>query len=247
MFTVEERDQTLDKILKMARSDTRISGAALVGSSAKGSDRWSDLDLTFGVSMNSNFQEVLHGWTILIEREFKAPRLFDLVSGPSVYRVFLFPGNLQVDLSFTPEAEFGARGPDFSLLWGKSVQRTQAEIEYPEQLFGVAVHHLVRARISIEREKFWQAEYWLSGARERVLALACLQRGLSASHGRGLDNLPKDVLDEFKSSLVGSIDRESLLRSLDCMVKCLLQNSEEVQEIASRLEESLRELPLPFE
>lgn len=39
----------------------------------------------------------------------------------------------------------------------------------------------------------------------------------------------------------------SLFRSLECIVNCLLQNSEAVQEIASRLEESLRELPLPFE
>ncbi len=50
MFTLEERNRVRDRILEMAREDPRIVAGALVGSTASGCDRWSDIDLTFGLS-----------------------------------------------------------------------------------------------------------------------------------------------------------------------------------------------------
>ena len=51
VFTVEERNRIRDRILEMAKSDERVVAGAVVGSLATGEgDRWSDLDLTFGVS-----------------------------------------------------------------------------------------------------------------------------------------------------------------------------------------------------
>ena len=50
MFTVEERDRARDRILAIARADRRIVAGAAIGSAAHGpGDRWSDLDLGFGV------------------------------------------------------------------------------------------------------------------------------------------------------------------------------------------------------
>ena len=48
------------------------------------------------------------------------------------------------------------------------------------------MHHAVRARFCIERGRWWQAEYWISGVRDQALALACHRRGLAVAHGRGL-------------------------------------------------------------
>ena len=39
-------------------------------------------------------------------------------------------------------------------------------------MFGLAVHHAVRARFCIERERSWQAEHWLTGLREEAHQLA---------------------------------------------------------------------------
>ena len=50
VFTVDERNRIRDRILEIANSDERIVAGAVVGSLATGEgDRWSDLDLTFGV------------------------------------------------------------------------------------------------------------------------------------------------------------------------------------------------------
>src|SRR5262249_42592648 len=168
-----------------------IVAAAEVGSRATGpGDRWSDIDLTFGVAAGVTIAEILAAWTPEIEREFAAVPLFDLPYQSSVYRGFLFPRLLQGDLSFTPVQEFGALGPKFKLLFGEAVTRSAPPSPTAAYRFGLAVHHALRARICIERERFWQAEYWISSLRDEALALACLKRGLVAGHPPGYHALP---------------------------------------------------------
>ncbi len=243
MFTVEERNRVRDRLVEMGRTDRRLVAGALIGASAAGGgNRWSDLDLTFGLADNATLADVLADWTTRLQRKFDAVHLFDLPYLSTMYRVFLLPGNLQVDLSFTPRAEFGALGPKFELLFGSAVERSQAKPPSPQHLFGLAVHHLVRARICIERGRLWQAEYWISAARDQALSLACRHRGLRTSYGRGFDDLPAAILEPFTEALVGSLERGRLLQALGRTVDGLLRNSQDVRELALRLEAQLREL-----
>ncbi len=243
MFTVEDHNRLRDHLVEMARADRRLVAGALIGSTtdARG-DRWADMDLTFGIAGNANLLDVLADWTACLEGEFNAVRLFDLPHQSTMYRVFLFPGSLQVDLSFTPEAEFGALGPKFKLLFGSAVERSQPKPTSPQHLFGLAVHHLVRARICVERGRFWQAEYWIGEARNHALALACHHNGVQTSYGRGLDDLPGEILESFRESLVTELSRDQLLKALDRAVNRLLHNSQDVREVASKLDAQLREL-----
>lgn len=243
MFTIEERNRIRDRIIQLARSDERVVAGAVVGSLAlDDGDRWSDLDLTFGVRNGISITEVLEDWTENINREFDAVHLFDLPSGESIYRVFLLPGCLQFDLSFTPASKFGARGPKFKLIFGNSVEEPYFQAHSAHGLFGYAVHHALRARFCIERGRHWQAEYWISGARDYALSLACLHGGLPTSHGRGFDDLPPEVRDKFNSALVASIDRDELLRALTQVIHALLDEADEVKELAIQVEPQLREL-----
>jgi hypothetical protein len=180
MFTEEDRELLQKRVLELAADDTRVVGSAVVGSRAVSEgDRWSDLDLTFAVVDNVPVADVLKDWTGKIIQEFDAVQLFDLAAGKSIYRVFLLPGCLQFDLSFTPASHFGATGPKFKLLSGTAVDKPHIQPTPEAELVGYAVHHAVRARICIERGRFWQAEYWLSAARDYALSLACRQRDLS--------------------------------------------------------------------
>ena len=54
---------------------------------------------------------VLADWTQAVAEELDGVHLFDVAAGEAIYRVFLLPGCLQVDLSFSPASQFGARGP----------------------------------------------------------------------------------------------------------------------------------------
>jgi hypothetical protein len=243
VFTVRDRNQVRDRVLQLAASDARVVAGASVGSLAVDEgDRWSDLDLTFAVADNCSVLDVLEDWTRTLVGEFNAAHLFDLPSGASIYRVFLFPGCLQVDLSFTPASKFGASGPKFKILFGSTTDKPSVQPPSAEELFGYAVHHAVRGWICIERGRYWQAEYWISGTRDYALALACRRRGLSAFHGRGFDELPSEVREMFLSAVMTSLDRDELLRALRGAIEGLLREADEVRDLAAKVEPQLREL-----
>ncbi|MDE3090940.1 MAG: nucleotidyltransferase domain-containing protein, partial [Chloroflexota bacterium] len=245
---VKDRNHIRDHVLQLAKSDARVVAGAVVGSLALGEgDRWSDLDLTFAVADNLPILDVLEDWTRNLVKEFDAAHLFDLPSGASIYRVFLLPGCLQFDLSFTPASKFGAGGPKFKLIFGSSVDKPYTQPPPAQELFGYAVHHALRARFCIERGRYWHAEYWISGTRDYALSLACRRRGLPAFHGRGFDDLPAQVRDLFIGALVTSLERDELLRALGCVIEGLLHEVDEVQELATKVEPQLRELTVAWD
>jgi hypothetical protein len=242
-FSVAYRDRVFSWVVECASADSRIVAGAVVGSMAVSpGDRWSDLDLTFAVTAGSSTIDVLEDWTAKLTTEFCANKLFDLPVGRSIYRVFLLPGCLQLDLSFTPAEHFGAIGPNFKLLFGDAVTTPYIPPPKSEDLFGYAVHHLLRGRICIERGRLLQAEYWISSGRYYALNLACLHRGLPASFARGFDQLPPDVREQAATALVRSLDRDSLLAALSTTAAILLGQRETVAELAANVEPQLRTL-----
>jgi hypothetical protein len=247
MFSIEERNHLRDHVLQMATKDARVVAGAVVGSLALGhGDRWSDLDLTFAVRDDFSIFDVLEDWTQDIVEGFDAAHLFDLPSGASIYRVFLLPGCLQFDLSFTSASGFGAAGPKFKLLFGSSIEKPYAQPPPARELFGYAVHHALRARFCIQRGRYWHAEYWINAARDYALSLACRRRGLPAVHGRGFDDLPSEVLDVFSDSLVKSLEPDELLGALACVINGLISEAGELKELATRVEPQLRELAVEW-
>ena len=247
MFAVSDRERVRDYVLHVAENDERVVAGAVVGSLAlREGDRWSDLDLTFGVADEFSMFDVLEDWTIQIRKEFDATPLFDLPAGESIYRVFLVPDCLQFDLSFTPASKFGPTGPKFKLLFGKAIDKPYVQPQSAEDLFGYAVHHAIRARFCIERGKFWQAEYWIHGLRDCALNIACRKRNLPANNGRGYDQLPDEARDLFDNGLVMSIERDELLRALKVNVNGLLRETDEVKETARKVEPQLQELTMEW-
>jgi hypothetical protein len=251
MFTVDDRSRIRDRVLALAASDPRVVAGAVVGSLAlHEGDRWSDLDLTFAVANDVPVVDVLDDWTGDIADEFHAVILFDLPASPSIYRVFMLPGCLQFDLSFTPAAAFGATSPKFRLLFGEAVTKPYTPAPTPHELFGYAAHHALRARFCIERGRVWQAEYWLSGVRDYALHLACLQHDLPARNGRGFDDLPAETLVAFDGALARSLAPAELLRALEVAITGLLREARQVSEIAdmaAQVEPQLRELTHAWE
>ncbi len=243
MFTVSDRDRVRERILAMAAADSRVVAGAVVGSLAYDEgDRWSDLDLMFSVEGPAALADALADWSQSIVGELNAVHLFDLTNGSTVYRVFLLPGCLQLDLSFTPAPDFGAAGPRFRLLFGEAAAKPHHPPPPAHEMFGHAVHHALRSRFCIERGRYLQAEYWISGVRDQALTLACRSRGLETAHARGFDQLPAEVRDSFGDSLVRSLDRDELNRALAAVIAGLLRESAAARDLAASLEDHLREL-----
>lgn len=240
MSEAPSRDRVREHVLGLAESDPRVVAAAVIGSLAQGDgDRWSDLDLTFGVDTASSVPEVLDDWTRDLAETFTAAPLLDLARGDLVYRVFMFPDWLQVDLSFAPESA-RQTGPAFSVLFGAhSIEL--APSPSAEELFGWAVLYARHAFVAIAREQWWHAEYCVSAVRDYALTLACLRRDLPTGYGKGFDHLPPSVLEAFDDALVRSPERDELVQSLGVAVSGLMRETEDV-ELAGALDGQLRGL-----
>lgn len=245
MFSAEYRDRITTVLVSAAETDPDVVSAAFVGSSAIGGDRWSDLDLTFSVSKATAVATVLDRWTQMMKHDFEAVVLFDVSVQNTIYRVFLLPGALQIDLSFAPEAEFGSYGPRFRLLFGSAIERERPAPFNPRHTFGMAIHHLVRAHICIERKRFWQAEYWIHHARDLALELACHRAGIEPSHGRGFDQLNSDVVLEFADALPAKLSPFELKRALAATTSALLNQGDDFKETVEPLRSMLAKILQP--
>lgn len=243
MLLPEERERIRARLIERAHADPEIAGAAAVGSSASGGDRWSDLDLTFAVAEHATVERVMNRWTRFMEDEFQAANLFDLTIPGTVYRVFLCPGALQVDLSFSRREFFGPRGPRFDLIFGEPVELPQTRhTASPEETFGLGVHHAVRARVCIERRLVWQAEYWIHQLRDYALTLASLRHGVEAGYGRGFDRLPEGVSAPYQDALVRSLAEAELRRALAVAVRGLLREGDGFVAVTDRVRPLLAEI-----
>jgi hypothetical protein len=231
MFTVEQRERLRQDLIDMARADERILAGAEVGSLTQTTgDRWSDLDLTFGVTLGHEVEGVLRDWTARLERERDAVPLFDLQAFDTTYRVFLFPGGLQVDLSFTSGA-VAQTGPKFKMLFGTAVEQYSAPPLDPRDVFGLCVHHALRARVGVERGRLWSAQYYIHELRHETLSLACLRRGLPGRYARGFDELPGELLDNAVQTLPQSLEPPELLRALRCAIRLLVAEAVEIDAL----------------
>ena len=238
MFTPEERSHLRFDLLECAARDCRISGAAITGSAAaEREDRWSDIDLAFGVAAAAELPNVLSDWTARMYDQHLALHHIDVKSGAWIYRVFLLPSTLQVDLAFVPETEFRALAPTFRLMFGRANEPRHAPPPQPSDIIGLAWLYALHARSCIARKKFWQAEYMISGIRDHALALACMRHGLSTAHGRGIDQLPSGVASQLERSLVRQLDTTELLRAFQVVTDGLLS---EIQSADAALAERLR-------
>ena len=243
----DRRDAVRAQLLELARTDDRVTGAAITGSAAAGrEDRWSDVDLFFGVTA---VPEVLADFSGYLYEELGALHHFDLAAGPAAYRGFLLPGLLEVDLGFSPTSEFRSYGAaPFAVVFGDPVPPSPAHGADVDQLAGLIWHHVLHARSSIERGRPWLAEYWISQARFHTLTLAADRCGLDTAYAKGADSLPEPVKASLGAALVRALDPPELSRALQAVTTAALTELRQHDEAtAERLREPLLALADPTE
>jgi hypothetical protein len=241
VFTVEQRDALVERVLGLGEEDERVAAGAVVGSLAVDArDRFSDVDLTFGVADRAQVADVLDDWTRLLIDELDAVPLVDLQRGPTTYRVFLLPDTLQLDLSMTPASRFRPAGPRFRLVFGGTAsddpegppQPVAGDLfistpAVPGDIFGWGVIYALHSRACIERGRVWQAEHYVGAVRDHALALACLREGVTAAQARGYDDLSAETLDRSKGSHIGSLEPQALRAALAASVAALTREGTE--------------------
>jgi hypothetical protein len=244
MFTAEERGRLRSDLLEYAKHDQRIGGAAITGSAVVGQeDQWSDIDLAFGILDAHELPNVMTDLTKHMYSHHSAVQHLDVKSGSWIYRVFLMPNTLQIDIAFVPSAEFRPLAPTFCLVSGKANAAQEFSKPQPLEAIGLGWLYAVSARTSIARGRLWQAEYMISEVRDNAFALACIRHGLPTAYGKGMDKLPTEVAAQFEEALVRLLDRTELVRAFYVVLGRLLHEIKGVEpKIAESLEKPFAQL-----
>lgn len=245
MFTVEQRDAVRAWLLAHAEDDEAIAGAAFTGSHAVATgDRWSDTDLVLAV--RGDLADTVARWSRWIEDEFGIRHSWDLTSGASVVRVFLLPEWIELDLTFAPERDFGPRGPQWHTIFGEPGIVEPFPAPDRELVFGLLWHHCLHAWICLRRQRWWQAEHWISAARDHLITLACLRLDLPAAYAKGAHLLPDEVTRALEQTLVRELTETELGRALTAVVTAAMTELKRSDtDLADTLNPMLAELIQP--
>ncbi|WP_299903316.1 hypothetical protein [uncultured Aquimarina sp.] len=241
MYSKKDRIEVQEAIINFAKSDSKIIDCAIVGSESVGNDdKWSDIDLTFGYENEADANQVLREWSKMMSESFDANRLFDISYKESLYRVFLLPNGLQVDLSFTPSKYFGAITDKFKLIFGQEKEREFKSLPEINLIAGYSILFALKTRTSIERENYWQAEYYLSKCRENVMVLKCLKESKNPFDGRSFDNLPNDFLRQMQNCLLIELSRVNLRTSLKNLIQILIKELSSINSLKHKFINELK-------
>ncbi|MGW3105514.1 hypothetical protein [Streptomyces sp. NPDC001100] len=183
-------------------------------------------------------------WTAWVYGEFGALHHWDLgVGGASVIRVFLLPGWVELDVTFSPESEFGARGPQWRTVFGSPQAQPPFAPPDRDTLIGFAWHHALHARICVERARPWQAAHWINALRDQLIALTCLRLDLPIAYSKGAHLLPEEVTAPLEPTLVRSLAVPELRRALTATITAATAELDRsAPELAPRLVPMLLEL-----
>lgn len=245
MFTEADRSDLLQQLIARAHSDPRIEAAALVGSAARGTtDRWSDIDLALGLSNGADVNHTADAWTHAMSDLAVVADTLDIWAGPVLYRVFLLQHSLQVDLSFWPAGSLAGTGAEALLLvLGQAAAPTPVNPPQPETVLGWGWLYGLHARSAIARGRPWQAIHMIEGLRTQVITLSCLRHGLQPHQGRGVDQLPSELLAALSKTLPADLSRSTLAASFDTALDLLLDEAEHLDApTAKRLQQPLTTL-----
>lgn len=229
MYSNADRAALRDALIAAALGDPDLCGVAICGSMAVArEDIWSDIDLVLAVADGSRFGETVANWTRRMVQEHGAVHHVDIARGQQVYRAFLLPSTLEVDLNFVPAGEFQPEGPTFRALRGTPLpSASTATADSSEHFIGMGWLYAQQARACIGRDRLWQAERMITQVRDQALALACLRHGLPARYGSAIDSLPPGLLTIFESSLVRFIETDEVRRAYGSTLALLCAQAQE--------------------
>ncbi len=241
-FTHEDRQQVRSRIISIARSDERTTGCADIGSVAENiHDRYSDIDITFGIKDGISVKQVLDDWTQILDCDFSVAHFFDVLRGEWIYRVILFSNALEMDLSVSPASQFGALGPNFKLNFGMAIERTEFPGPNITDMIGWGWHHILHTNSAIARGRLWHAAFWLNGLRDHVIALRCIRFGLPHAQSRGADRLPSEELMTLGDTLVRKIDPTELRNTLYATTREFIREIRHYNaDIAERIDHAIK-------
>jgi predicted nucleotidyltransferase len=260
LFSPEERQAILDRVLDTLRTDDRVAGVVIVGSGAVGfDDDYSDIDLAVVVAEEEDTLPVFRDWKPRIEALLPVIHSFETIYGPHSYLYgFLFKGFLELNLGFVCLANLFAKRARWQVAFDRSgkienimrsswEQRVEPDVQtaYLRRLDSIW-HYIIQVITALKRGHPWRALHELEQIRNRAVELAGLRLRLETKHFRHVDQMPEELLVELERTLICSLEPVDILRALKATTACFFREARALDnalglDVASDLEARMQD------
>lgn len=239
MYTPEERQAVLDRLLAELAKDARIAGVLIVGSGAVGfKDALSDLDIVVVVTDEDGVKTTWSEWRERIAGLFPTVGYFESIRGPNIFlHGFLLANFLEIDISFQHFNDLVARRAHWRVAFDRSdrietILRTSWDNRRPPdpqetylKYLSSIWYYVSVVTKCVQRGQVWRAIYELETIRTRAVELAGLRLGVEAQDYHDADRLPPEVLTTFEAALVRTVEPGEVRRALRAAVACFFREA----------------------
>lgn len=214
MYTTEDREQLLNRIVGFIRNCSAFEGLLQIGSGAVGfSDIYSDIDLMAGCyderCVKIANQQLRHFFTKLGACHIEKRAWTKTALGLSVY----FEDGLSADISFMPTPELPIRSPQHRVVFAKTesftdrVNVSTQRFAECSQRYGLddSIHYrliseLRYVEIALFREQFIFADIALGNARQLLLSVETVAEGKKLHQFKAYNTLSQTFLAQLEET-----------------------------------------------
>lgn len=248
LFSVEERKRIMDYIISFTKSYEHIVALVAVGSGSYGFyDELSDLDFVIAIDSNENMEMVMEYVKSQLDKCLNY--IYFKQSPQKRLQVYLSDNYLEIDIGYGAYTSAAATKKHWKVLFDKSetvekVMRASWEgkianenetNELSQRLAECSDsvwHNLMLAAVAIKRGQYWRAYTELEFVRKWLIELLCYRYSLDSDRNREVDKLPEAELSVLNKTLVSSLNKDALWRSLDALVDAVYTELESYGERA---------------
>ncbi len=248
LFSVEERKRIMDYIISFTKSYEHIVALVAVGSESYGFyDELSDLDFVIAIDSNENMEMVMEYVKSQLDKCLNY--IYFKQSPQKRLQVYLSDNYLEIDIGYGAYTSAAATKKHWKVLFDKSETVEKAmraswegkianENETNELSQRLAEcsdsvwHNLMLAAVAIKRGQYWRAYTELEFVRKWLIELLCYRYSLDSDRNREVDKLPEAELSVLNKTLVSSLNKDALWRSLDALVDAVYTELESYGERA---------------
>jgi predicted nucleotidyltransferase len=239
LFSVEQRQEALTRLLEALQTDGRIAGVIIIGSGAVGfDDEYSDIDLVVVVAADEDTPHVFRDWMQRIRTLFPVIHSFEVTYAENNYLCgFLLGGYLELDMGFLCLSGLSAKRARWRVAFDRSgsieeimrstwESRPQPDVraEYSRRLDSIW-YHIIHTAIAAKREQPWEAIHHLEVIRRHAIDLAGMATGLDVRHFRNAHQLPGESLAELPDTLASDLGSREIMRALHAAARCFFREA----------------------
>ena len=238
----------MDYIISFTKSYEHIVALVAVGSGSYGFyDELSDLDFVIAIDSNENMEMVMEYVKSQLDKCLNY--IYFKQSPQKRLQVYLSDNYLEIDIGYGAYTSAAATKKHWKVLFDKSETVEKAmraswegkianENETNELSQRLAEcsdsvwHNLMLAAVAIKRGQYWRAYTELEFVRKWLIELLCYRYSLDSDRNREVDKLPEAELSVLNKTLVSSLNKDALWRSLDALVDAVYTELESYGERA---------------